>query len=98
MNNRVKKLQKSLAENELDGLLVRVNEGDNQNVLYLSGFGGTTGVLLITEAKAYIITDARYFLRAENEAPDFKLVKVARGTKVVDLINETLAAAKLDKK
>ena len=42
--SRLKRLQKALKENKLDALLVRVNEGDNQNVLYLSGFGGTTAV------------------------------------------------------
>ncbi len=98
MKKRLKQVQKALRDNDLDALLVRVNEGDNQNVLYVSGFGGTTGVLLITREKGYIITDARYYQRAEAEAPDFKLVKVSRGQKVTDLINETLAAAKFDKK
>lgn len=81
MNKRLKKLQKSLDTHGIDGLLVRTNEGDNQNVAYLSGFGGSTGVLLVTAKKAYIITDARYYTRATAEAVDFKLVKVMRGKK-----------------
>jgi Xaa-Pro aminopeptidase len=97
MNKRVKRLQKSLAEHKLDALLVRVSEGDNQNVLYLSGFGGSTAVLLISGSKAFIITDARYFVRAQAEAPDFKLVKVSRGQRVPDLINEALKEAGLKK-
>jgi len=76
---------------------VRVNEGDNQNVLYLSGFGGTTGVLVISKKNAYIVADARYYQRAEQEAKDFKLVKVQRGKKTTDHINEALALAKLTK-
>ncbi len=95
MNKRLKKVQKALAKQKLDGILVRVFEGDNQNVLYLSGFGGTTAVLLITASKAFIITDARYYARAIQEAPDFKLVKVERGKKVSDYINEALKLAKL---
>lgn len=97
MKKRLKRLQKALADHDLDALLVRVSEGDNQNVLYLSGFAGSTGVLLITRDKAFIITDARYYIRAEAEAPNFKLVKVARGDKVADLMNKTLKAAGLSK-
>lgn len=97
MSKRLKKLQKSLEDHKLDALLVRVNEGDNQNVLYLSGFAGTTGVLLITRKKAYIITDARYYTRAVEEAPDYKLVKVVRGKKVTEHINEALDKAGLSK-
>lgn len=97
MNPRLKKLQTALVKNKLDALLVRVWEGDNQNVLYLSGFAGTTAVLLITQKKAFIITDARYFLRAAAEAPDYKLVKVQRGKKVTEFINEALTLAGLTK-
>lgn len=97
MKHRIKKVQKALAKNKLDALLVRVNELDNQNVLYLSGFAGTTAVLVITAKKAYIITDARYYLRAAEEAPHFKLVKHIRGKKVADHINEVLAGEGLKK-
>ncbi len=68
MNKRLKKLQKSLDTHAIDGLLVRINEGDNQNVAYLSGFGGSTGVLLITAKKAFIITDARYYVRGRSRS------------------------------
>jgi Xaa-Pro aminopeptidase len=97
MKNRIKKVQRALAKQNLDALLVRVWEGDNQNVLYLSGFAGTTAVLVITQKKAFIITDARYYLRAKEEAPEFKLVKHVRGRKVTEHINEALADADLKK-
>ncbi len=76
---------------------MRVHEGDNQNVLYLSGFGGTTGILVISKKHAFIVTDARYYTRAVAEAKDYKLVKVIRGKKFTDHINEALALAKLTK-
>lgn len=95
MNKRLTKLKQALVKEKLDGLLIRVNEGDNQNVLYLSGFGGTTAVLLITRKQAFIITDARYYIRAAEEARGYKLVKVVRGRKIVDHINETLSSAGL---
>jgi len=47
---------------------VRTNEGDNQNVRYLSGFGGSAAILLIMVKRAVIVTDARYFIRAAAEA------------------------------
>lgn len=97
MKQRIKRVQKALAKQNLDALIVRVWEGDNQNVLYLSGFAGTTGVLVITQKKAYIVTDARYYLRAAQEAPAYKLVKVLRGKKVADHINEALTDAGLKK-
>lgn len=97
MNKRIKNLRKALVKNKLDGLVVRVNEGDNQNVLYLSGFAGSTGVLVITASKTYIVTDARYYVRARQEAPDFKLVKVERGKKITEHINQALADAGLKK-
>jgi Xaa-Pro aminopeptidase len=97
MKKRLKRLQASLVKEKLQAILVRVSEGDNQNVLYLSGFGGSTAVLLITRTSAYIITDARYYARAISEADGFKLVKVSRGDKIPDLINETLNTAGLAK-
>jgi Xaa-Pro aminopeptidase len=97
MNKRLKNLQAALPKHGVSGLLVRTWEGDNQNVLYLSGFGGSTGVLLVTRTRAFIITDARYYARAEKEAPGFKLVKVQRGKKISDHINEALAQARLTK-
>jgi Xaa-Pro aminopeptidase len=97
MNTRLKKLQQALVKHKVDALLVRVNEGDNQNVLYLSGFGGTTAVLVITKKQAFIVADARYYTRAVAEAKDYKLVKVIRGKKITDHINEALALAKLTK-
>jgi Xaa-Pro aminopeptidase len=98
MKSRIKKVQRALEKKDLDALLVRVWEGDNQNVLYLSGFGGTTAVLVITQKKAYIVTDARYYLRAKEEAPDYKLVKHMRGKRVSEHVNEALEDSGLGKK
>jgi Xaa-Pro aminopeptidase len=95
MNKRLRRVQQSLARHNLAALLVRVFEEDNHNVRYLSGFGGTTAHLVVTPRKALIIADARYFARAREEAPDFKLVKIDRAKKVSDHINEALAHCRL---
>jgi Xaa-Pro aminopeptidase len=96
--SRVKKIQQALAKKKLDGILLRVFESNNQNVLYLSGFSGSTAHLLITKKDAFIIADPRYWIRVPQEVADFKLVKLERGGKVLDLINELLAKAKLTAK
>ncbi len=104
MNKRLKKLQGSLAKAKVKGLLLRVNESgqstqpNNQNVLYLSGFGGSTAVLLVTADKALIVADARYWARCKTEAKDFELVKVERGKKVSGAINQALQQAGLTAK
>jgi Xaa-Pro aminopeptidase len=97
MSKRLKKVQNALVEHKLDGLLVRTFEGDNQNVLYLSGFGGSAGVLLVTRKQAFIVADARYYARANQEAKSFELVKMLRGKKATDSINEALIAAGITK-
>ncbi len=97
MKKRLKKVQKVLAEKNLGGLLVRTNEGDNQNVRYLSGFGGSTAILLIAAKRAFIVADARYYARATEEAKDWELVKVARGKRFTDCVNEALSLADLKK-
>jgi len=96
--SRVKKIQQALGKQKLDAIIFRVFEGNNQNVLYLSGFGGTTGHLLITKKQAFIIADPRYWLRVADEVRDFKLVKLERGGKLSDIVNDLLAKAKLGPK
>lgn len=104
MNKRLKNLQKKLTEKKLAGLLIRVVESgqstqpNNQNVLYLSGFGGSTAVLLVTPKDAFIVADARYYSRAKTEAKGFKLVKIKRGDKVSVVINEAISLAGITKK
>lgn len=91
MKTRIKRVQEALAKQKLDALLIRVFESNNQNVLYLSGFAGSVAHLLLTRKKAFIIADARYWTRIPNEAPDFELVKMPRGAKLSDIVNEVLA-------
>ena len=75
MNNKITKLEKVrcfLREKNADGIIV----SSWQNVLYLSGFTGyNDAVLLVTHKNAYIITDSRYYVQAEEQAPDFELIK-----------------------
>jgi Xaa-Pro aminopeptidase len=59
---RVKKLQDSLPENEVDALFVV----DLDNVRYLTGFSGSNGQVVVTPKSSWFLTDGRYRARAQE--------------------------------
>ena len=70
---RLAALRELLPASEVDGLLVTCLE----NRRYLSGFTAEDpdwGLLLITAQAAVLLTDFRYQLWAQKEAPDFEVV------------------------
>ena len=68
---RVEKIRSTLKSRGIDALVVL----DELNQQYLSGFAFTDGLLLITQQRAFLITDFRYFEMAENEAySDFEVI------------------------
>lgn len=69
--NRVNKLRERLDAEGLDAILV--TSGFNRR--YLSGFTGSSAYLLITSEKAYLLTDFRYIQQAEEQAPDFEIIR-----------------------
>jgi Xaa-Pro aminopeptidase len=71
---RLDQLRSRLLGEDLPGLLVSKRE----NRLYLSGFTGSAGVLVITGDRQILITDFRYVLQVGREAPDWELVQVER--------------------
>jgi len=72
--NRLRKLRASIAEKGLDALLISQPE----NLLYLSGFTGSSGWLLISEQNAILATDFRYVEQAKKESPDFEIIQTKR--------------------
>ncbi|MBE0431441.1 MAG: aminopeptidase P family protein [Dehalococcoidia bacterium] len=71
---RLQKLRATIAEKELDALMISQPE----NRRYLSGFTGSAGWLLIAEKHAFLATDFRYVEQAKGESPDFEIVRTAR--------------------
>lgn len=69
---RLDKVRQKMIEQQVDGLLIT----DPLNRRYLSGFSGSAGSLLITQEKAQLIVDFRYFERAEREAPAWEQVRI----------------------
>jgi len=82
IEKRVERLRKSLAEKNIDTLMVLVEE----NRRYLSGFTGedtqfdeTAGALFITDNKLLLATDSRNDMQAENEAPLYEIICYKKG-------------------
>jgi Xaa-Pro aminopeptidase len=69
---RLTKLRNALTEHNLDAILI----SQPVNRRYLSGFTGSAGALLITEDRAVLATDFRYYEQVEREAPGFELAKI----------------------
>ena len=68
---RIVQLRKALKKEKLDGFVSLVIEGNNKNVYYLSGFGGTTGALAVSQKGAVLAVDSlRHHLDASESVGD----------------------------
>lgn len=68
---KLERIRKKMKENGWDSLLIT----SGANRYYISGFSGTTGIVLLTEDHQYIFVDGRYTLQAEQEAEGFTVVE-----------------------
>ncbi|MFZ5898578.1 MAG: M24 family metallopeptidase [Bacillota bacterium] len=86
MRKRVEALRRAMETEGLPYLLVT----SSHNRRYLSGFTGTTGVLLIGMDDAYILTDFRYLEQVRVECPDFHVLRVERmwAERLVQVLDE----------
>lgn len=75
IKDRINHLRDHLRENKIPAVLVSKDE----NVHYFSGFYGDSTMLLITEEKAYLITDSRYIEQAQQQAPLYELIEQKEG-------------------
>lgn len=71
-----------LQKNRLDGILIT----NRVNVLYLTGFSGSDGVLLLTNRGDYLITDFRYVEQAAKECPHLSVVESALGGSLINAV------------
>lgn len=69
---RIEKIRNGLEERHIDAALVF----EPHNIYYISGFTGGEGCVVITESRAYLVTDFRYIEQAKNESPEFEVVRV----------------------
>ena len=79
-----------MAKNHLDFYFVPARDAHNneyvplcwQRRAWISGFDGSAGDVLVGHEQAYLWTDSRYFLQAEQQLDpaDYQLMKQAQGT------------------
>lgn len=71
MNQRVVHLQNVMNQQGVEALLLT----NRRNCYYISGFTGTSGVVLLTKNDAYLITDFRYLSQVKEQSPDFTVME-----------------------
>ncbi|MBQ9730891.1 MAG: aminopeptidase P family protein [Bacilli bacterium] len=69
---RVENIRKIMKSNNLDAFLVT----SMKNIRYLSGFTGSTGMVLITSDNQYFLTDFRYLSQSSKQCLGFEIVNV----------------------
>ncbi len=86
---RLSKLRQALAQSEegRDALLIY----QPQNRRYVSGFTGSEAMLLVTQDRAVLATDSRYWEQAAHEAPEFTVYPVT--TRYAEEMEQITAAA-----
>jgi Xaa-Pro aminopeptidase len=76
---RQARLRALLKARTLDGILLATDEESSKNPYYMSGFGGTTGVLAVGMKGAALAVDARYTLRAMDEVSGARVIELPKG-------------------
>lgn len=69
--NKIEQVRGKLEQLQMDGLLIT----NSFNRSYLSGFTGTSGVVLITKDRALFITDFRYTEQAQKQCVGYEIVQ-----------------------
>lgn len=90
-NRRLAKLRALMEEHNTEALLVT----NDVNRKYMSGFTGSSGVLLITAHKALLYSDFRYRTQAPGQAPSFEFIE--HKANVMDAILESALALHIPK-
>lgn len=88
VEQRLERLREILDEKGLDGVVITQPE----NRRYLSGFTGSAGVLVITQERAWLITDFRYFEQVKQQSPAFELVEIAANSREVKVLADQIGA------
>jgi len=80
---------RELSERGLDALLVT----NLVNVRYLTGFGGTSGLCVVSEGDRFFMTDFRYTERAEREVAPTGFERVEAGREALEQLAERMGRA-----
>ena len=89
MKHRIVKIRGYLEEKDIDAFLII----KPQNIRYLSGFTGSSGQLIITRSKNYLITDFRYVDQAKQQSPNYQIIKQEK--KIIDTVKDICLQEKI---
>lgn len=100
IKDRINKLQKVMQEHDIAVYIVPMNDFHGSEyigdffklVRYFSGFTGSAGTLVVTEKEAYLWTDGRYFLQAQQQLFGTGIVLQKMGEKGVPTVVEFVKA------
>ncbi len=91
--SRIEAVKKLLepGDSQVDAVLVT----NITNVAYLSGFTGSTAMLLISGNENLFLTDFRYTAQARGQCPDFEIVDISQPDSLKDLFSEHSSLARV---
>lgn len=98
MRKEIQILQKLMKEQQVDFYYVPSEDDHNSEYVaphfqcraFLSGFTGSAGTLLVTQKEAFLWTDGRYFLQAQEQLKDSGITLMRMGCKGVPTIEQWL--------
>lgn len=90
-NVRLDRLRDQLSQLGHEALLITYSH----NRKYVSGFTGSSGMLLITADDSWLLTDFRYMTQAAEQAPGFELIEHA--AKPIVTVRDLLESKKISK-
>lgn len=90
--NRRERLTTLLTKSSLSGLLVT----NIKNVMYLTGFTGSSGYLLLTESNCILLSDSRYETQIEDECANIDAEIRTAKTEMKDSINKVVGKLKCE--
>lgn len=84
------KLLNLLKEKNIDAFVViNIENSNNYTTRYVSGFSGSSSILILSKDRRIIITDSRYWEQVKLET-EFELVKFNGGQKLISLATDIL--------
>lgn len=98
IKNRIREFQKLMRKKGIHAYIIPTDDFHQSEYVqnyfnereFMSGFTGSAGTLVITLSGAYLWTDGRYFLQAEEQLADTGITLMKQGMPDVPTINEFL--------
>lgn len=70
IERRLARLRERMARDGLDALILMVMERTNcESMEYITGFRGSSGAVIVSRDREYLVTDGRYALQARAQSP-----------------------------